>query len=211
MRATCSFAPPCSGPLSVPIAAITLEYIPESVLDGDARRERRRVQLVVGVQDQAGVEALDVLLVGLLALQHVQEVPGDRLLGQRLQRPLARCARAGRRRRSCRRAPASRVDLRSVAAAFTRLASGSCSVRPAITACRKSIGCTRVGRPWNQPNDSGGSAMRVVQVGARTRRARAASAASRTRAGRRPLRRSRSRRDPRWCSRGRAASCPRSC
>jgi hypothetical protein len=26
-------APPCSSPFSVPIAAITLEYIPESVLD----------------------------------------------------------------------------------------------------------------------------------------------------------------------------------
>ena len=33
MRATCSLAPPCSGPFSVPIAAMMLEYMPESVLE----------------------------------------------------------------------------------------------------------------------------------------------------------------------------------
>ena len=55
-RMTSAFAPPCSGPLSAPIAADDRRVDVGERRRGDARGERRRVQLVVGVQDQRDVE-----------------------------------------------------------------------------------------------------------------------------------------------------------
>ncbi len=54
----------------------------------DPCREGRGVELVVGVEDEAGVELAHPFAGGLLTAQHVEEVPGDALPGDRLERPL---------------------------------------------------------------------------------------------------------------------------
>ena len=73
---TSALAPPCSGPFSAPIAADDRRVDVGERRGRDARRERRRVQLVIGVQHQRHVERARRQAARPLAGQHVQEVRG---------------------------------------------------------------------------------------------------------------------------------------
>ena len=74
MRMTSALAPPCSGPLSVPIAADDRRVDVRERRRRHARGERRGVQLVVGVKDQRDVEGPGGEAARPLAGQHVQKI-----------------------------------------------------------------------------------------------------------------------------------------
>ena len=93
-RMTSALAPPCSGPFRAPIARDDRRVDVGERRRGDARGERRRVQLVIGVQDQRDVERARRQRARPLAGQHVEEVRGVAEHRIRLDR---------RRRRRCSR------------------------------------------------------------------------------------------------------------
>ena len=99
MWMTPSFAPPCSGPLSVPMAALTAEYMSAQRRDDDARGEGGRVEAVLGVQHVGDVERLLASLRGLLAVDQVEEMRGlAQVLADRAAAP-GPGGRGGNRRR----------------------------------------------------------------------------------------------------------------
>ena len=96
---TASFAPPCSGPLSAPMAPVTAEYRSRERRGDDPRGERRGVERVLGVEDHRDVEGVDDDVVGLLAERHPQEVRRSSRGRRAARRAPGRGAGAGRRRR----------------------------------------------------------------------------------------------------------------
>ena len=174
---------------------------------GDARREGRGVELVVRVQDQAGVELLDALRIGLAAEQHVEEVPRDRAIRDRLQRPLAAAHPVvGRDDRAEPRGQAHRLAL--VRRVVDHVGVGIVQ-RQARHHRVQEVHRVHLGRQPVEPGEGLGRqrhvavqrALEGLELGARGKPFRA-------RAGRRPPRRSHAPPDPRSCSRGRGASMP---
>ena len=90
-------APPCSGPLSAPIAPVDGRHEIGARRDDDARGERRRVEAVIGHRREIGLEPAHELRMRLSAAQHVQVI--------RREPESSRAARAAPRRAAGARRP----------------------------------------------------------------------------------------------------------
>ena len=86
---TSALAPPCSGPLSAPMARDDGRVDVGERGRRDAGGERRGVELVIGVQNQRDVERADRQRRRPLARQHVQEVRRVTQRRVRIDRPAA--------------------------------------------------------------------------------------------------------------------------
>ena len=107
MRKTASFAPPCSGPLSVPMADVTAECMSEKRRSGNAGRKRRSVQLVVRMQNQSHIKCPGGCPGRTFAGQHVQEVSGVVQKAVRFDQRLVPCESDRSKPRSSKSAPSA--------------------------------------------------------------------------------------------------------
>ena len=216
-RITSALAPPWSGPLSVPIAADDRRVDVGERRRRDARRERRGVQLVIGVQHQRDVERVRRQAARPIAGQHVEEIRRVTEHRIRLDRPRRLRHPAHRRHQ--------RADLRRethglAIVGLRRIVRGV----GIVVAERGGQGPERVHRVArrqrvHQAQDRLRAAAARRSAATADRRARRGSAAAGARAGNRPPRTSRAapdrgcrsrstpaRRDPRRDSRSRTRS-----
>ena len=192
-RITSAFAPPCSGPFSAPIARDDRRVDVGERGRRDARGERRRVQLVIGVQDQRDVERARRQAARPLAGQHVEEIRRVAEHRIRLDRPAAALHPAHRRD--------ERADLRGqpdgLAVVGLRRVVGGVGIVVAERGRQRPQRVHARCRPAAPASAAGPARAAAARRPAATagRRARRASAAAGATAGSRPLRTSRAARD----------------